>query len=171
MKELLISILIMIGTLIVSVFVFTIGLSYSVLYCMYMTLTFKSWKSFFRLIWRMIDGFLAALGYIILETAIGIDMMWNVFGEIFEDYMSPVKEDTTFGEKGITVSSSIGKLEVEGNLNANGKGFSKILSFVFGQKQHAIDSWLMHQEKLELLKKYENVRGGEKNNNKIDQEV
>jgi len=158
MKELLKSILILCATLIVSCVALPIGFLYSMLYNIYMTVTMKKFSAFFKLLWRMVDGFCASIGYILLEIAIGIDMMWNVFGEIYEDYMT-AKEHTDFGEKGITVSSSTGHLEVDGELNANGKGFSKVLSFVFGQKQHAIDSWLMHRDKKELLKKYENVRG------------
>jgi hypothetical protein len=158
MKELFKSLLVLIGTTIVSVIQFPIGFVYTLIYMIYMTATLKDWKALPKLVWRLIDGYCCALAYIIMETCIGLDMGWNVNGEIFEDIMAPNKEDTTFGEKGITVSSSIGKIESEGDINKIGKGFSKFLSFVFGQKQHAIDSWLMHNAKKELLKKYENVR-------------
>lgn len=155
MKNFFNSLLILFGTILVSIVIFPIGFVYSLGYNIYMTFIQKDWTIFFKLLWRIINGILTALGYIILQTCIGIDMIWNVFGELFEDCFT-AKENTDFAEAGITVSSSTGHLEVDSELNTFGKSFSKLLSLVFGQKQHAIDSWKLDQAKKELKKQYGN---------------
>jgi len=140
MKFLLKSILTLIMAIIVSIILLPIGFVYSLGYSFWLAITYKNVKEFFIFWWRLIDGLAYALGYILHSTAIGLDFAWNVNGEILEDMVTP-KEDTTFTDKGITVSASIGKLEVNNNLNKYGKIFSKVLNFAFQQKTHAVDSW------------------------------
>ena len=153
MKEFLKSIVILIATLIVSFFVFAFGIPYSIGYNIYMSVTFKKWSALFKLTWRILDGAFCAFGYMIFHFCIGLDMLWNVFGEIFEDIIT-AKEDTDFGEKNITVSSSTGHLEMDGNLNKAGKIFSRLLSKAFMQKSHALDSWELRNAELKLKSKY-----------------
>ena len=82
----------------------------------------------------------ASLGYILHSFAYSLDLMWNVNGELIEDIITH-EEHSEFSKKNITVSASVGKLEIEGELNPRGKWFSKFLNMVFGQKAHAIDAW------------------------------
>jgi hypothetical protein len=79
--------------------------------------------------------------------------MWNIYGEAIED-VTTAKEDTLFGKKNVTVSTSIGKEEIDNKLVPSGKKISKVLNVAFNQKQHAIDSWLFHKVKNELREKY-----------------
>jgi len=157
MKEFFNSLLPLLGAIIVSIVLIPVGVIYSFGYMLYMTVTLKEPKALLKLLWRWVDGMFCTIGYIILELAIGLDMLWNVNGEILEDSMTH-KEDTHFGEKGITVSSSVGELEVSDNLNKTGIGFSKVLNKAFRQKRHAVDSWKMHLAKKKLSEQYENVR-------------
>lgn len=140
MKELLIGILEIIGALIVSLIILPIGFIYSFGYSIWLTLTLKKWYSFFKFWWRFVDGICAAIGYMLHSIAYGLDLMWNVNGEIIEDIITH-EECTEFSKKNVTVSASTGKLELEGKLNPRGKWFSKLLNMLFGQKAHAIDSW------------------------------
>ena len=80
-------------------------------------------------------------------------MGWNVNGEILEDMLT-AKENTTFTERDLSVSASVGKLELDGDLNKFGKGFSKALNFFFGQKQHAVDAWNYTKARKELRGQY-----------------
>ena len=54
----------------------------------------------------------------------------------------------------MSVSASVGKLQIDGKLNKFGLKFSKLLNFFFGQKQHAIDAWYYTKAKKELREKY-----------------
>lgn len=153
MKELLTSIWALVWALIVSSLMFSIGTLYSLGYAIWLSVTLKKWYAFFTFWWRLIDGFAAALGNLIYQIAYSLDLGWNVNGEVIEDLITS-EEETTFSQKNISVSASIGKLQVEGKLNKFGKGFSKLLNFAFGQKQHAIDSWFFEKAKRELKEKY-----------------
>jgi PhoH-like ATPase len=64
--------------------------------------------------------------------------------------MLTAKENTTFTQRDLSVSASVGKLEIDGDLNKFGKGFSKALNFFFGQKQHAVDAWNYTKARKEL---------------------
>lgn len=103
--------------------------------------------------WKVIDGTLAAIGYMLYNIAIAEDMMWNVQGEFLEDTIT-AEEGTNFGMKNSTVSSSVGELELNGKLNKWGLFSTKVLNKVFNQKRHAIDSWLFEQARKELRDKY-----------------
>lgn len=153
MKELGLSIITLISSLVVSIMMFSIGTLYSLGYSIWLSITLKKYNAFFLFWWRLIDGYAAALGHIIHHIAYGLDLSWNVNGEILEDIVT-AEEDTEFSKKNIPVSSSIGKLELDGKLNKAGKIFSKLLNIVFNQKRHAIDSWLFNKFKKELELKY-----------------
>jgi hypothetical protein len=140
MKEFFIGIWVLVWAITVSILSFTIGTIYSLGYSIYMSVTGKDWKSFFRFWWRTIDGFFAAIGHILYESAYALDIAWNVNGEIIEDIITS-EEDTSFGKKNLSVSASIGKLEIDDKLNKSGRIFSKVLNFFFWQKQHAVDAW------------------------------
>jgi len=155
MKELLSGLITLIGALIVSVFVYIIGTAYSLGYAIWLSITLKKWYAFFIFWWRMLDGFAAAIGNILFELAYSLDLGWNVNGEIIED-MITTEENTTFCQKNISVSASVGKLEIDGKLNKFGKKFTKALNIVFGQKRHAIDSWNFLEAKNNLRKGYFN---------------
>jgi len=153
MKYLLKSIITLIMTIIVSIILLPIGFIYSLGYSFWLAITYKNVKGFFTFWWRLIDGLAYALGFILHNTAVGLDLTWNVNGEILEDMVTP-KEDTTFTNKGITVSASVGKLEVENDLNKYGKIFSRVLNFAFQQKAHAVDSWNVYVKINEINSKH-----------------
>lgn len=153
MKELLKGVWVLIFAIIVSCLMFTIGTLWSLGYSIWLSISLKKWYAFFEFWWRLIDGFAASLGHALYEIAYALDIAWNVNGEILED-MFTAKEDTTFTKKNISVSASIGKLEIDGDLNKSGKRFSKVLNIFFWQKQHAIDAWHYTQEKFKLKEKY-----------------
>lgn len=153
MKELVHGIWSLIWALIVSSLMFSIGTLYSLIYSIYMSVTFKDKWRFFKFWWRLIDGFCAAIGHALYEIAYALDMGWNVNGEILEDIIT-AKEDTTFSQKNISVSATTGKLEIDGDLNKAGKIFSKALNFFFGQKQHAKDAWMYTKARKELKDQY-----------------
>lgn len=155
MKELLQGFIILISALIITTFSWTIGLLYSLGYSVWLTITLKKWYAFFTFWWRFIDGFAAALGHVLYETAIALDMTWNVNGEIVEDLITH-EENTTFSQKNITVSASIGKLKTDGKLNKVGLCFSDVLNRVFNQRNHSIDAWHYYLDKQKLDDKYFN---------------
>ena len=160
MKELFISILALFGALIMSCLNYPLGIIYSFFYSFVLSFSKKHRKKynpkwgyfFFIYFWvRFIDGFAAAIGHLIYEVGYALDLGWNVNGEIIED-MVTAKENTTFSEKNVSVSASIGKLEIAGDLNKFGRWFSKALNFAFRQKSHAKGAWLFLQEKIRLKK-------------------
>jgi hypothetical protein len=153
MKELFEGIWALIWALIVTTLMWSIGIVYSLVYSIYMSITCKDKWMFFKFWWRMIDGFAAALGYLLYEAAYALDLTWNVNGEIIEDIIT-TEENTTFNQKNISVSASTGKLQIEDKLVPSGKKFSKVLNFFFGQKQHAIDAWNYTKAKKELKEQY-----------------
>lgn len=153
MKELLQGFWALLWAIIVSCLVFSIGTIYSLGYSIWLSITFKKWYAFFQFWWRLIDGFAAALGNLLYEAAYSLDLGWNVNGEILEDMLT-AEENTTFTEKNMSVSASVGKLQIDGKLNKFGLKFSKLLNFFFGQKQHAIDAWYYTKAKKELREKY-----------------
>jgi len=158
MKELILGIWSLFFSVIISVLVFTIGTIYSLGYSIWLSITGKDWKAFFKFWWRTIDGLLASIGYALSEISYALDIGWNVNGEILED-MITAEEKTTLGEKNLSVSASVGKLEIDGKLNKFGKFFSKLLNFFFWQKQHAIDAWNYTQARKQLREQYFEGKG------------
>lgn len=153
MKELFQGLWALIWAIIVSCLMFTIGTGYSFLYSIWLSVSLKRWYAFFQFWWKLFDGACLAIGHIFYEIAYALDMGWNVNGEILEDMLT-AKENTTFTERDLSVSASVGKLEIDGDLNKFGKWFSKLLNFFFGQKQHAVDAWNFTKAKKELKGKY-----------------
>lgn len=153
MKELGVGLWSLLWASIVSGLVITIGTMYSLGYSIWLSVSGKDWKAFFRFWWRLLDGFCAALGHLLYECAYSLDLMWNVNGEIIED-MITAEENTTFTQKNISVSASTGKLEIDGKLNRFGRLFSKTLNLFFGQKQHASDAWRYTQARKQLKEQY-----------------
>jgi len=155
MKELLSGLITLIGSLIVSALMFSIGTLYSLGYSIWLSVSLKKWYAFFQFWWRLVDGFCAVIGNILYELAYSLDMGWNVNGELIEDLITH-EENTTFNQKNISVSASTGKLEIDGKLNKFGIKFSKFLNIVFQQKRHAIDSWNFLEAKKKLREQYFN---------------
>lgn len=153
MKELLVGAWSLFWAILVSLLMIPVGILYSFGYAIWLSITLKDWKAFFVFWLTLIDGVAAAIGHALYELAYSLDLIWNVKGEILED-MFTAKENTEFGKKNITVSATMGKLEIDGDLNKSGKRFSKVLNFFFNQKQHAIDAWNYTQAKKELKEKY-----------------
>jgi hypothetical protein len=149
---------VLIWAIFVSILVFSVGTIYSLGYSIFMSVTGKDWKAFFKFWIRTFDGFLAAIGHILYELAYALDIAWNVNGEIIEDMITH-EENTTFGHKNISVSASVGKLELDNKLNKFGKFFTKLLNFFFWQKQHAIDAWNYTMSKKELRDSFFEKRG------------
>lgn len=155
MKELLSGIITLIGAIIVSLLMFSIGTLYSLGYSIWLSVSLKKWYAFFQFWWRLFDGICSVIGNILFDLAYSLDLGWNINGEIIED-MITAEENTTFNQKNISVSASTGKLELDGKLNKFGKKFSKFLNIVFRQKRHAIDSWNFLEEKKKLRNQYFN---------------
>jgi hypothetical protein len=153
MKEFFKGLVVLIGASFVSVLILWFLFIYSLGYSIWKTITLRDWKAFFIFWFRLIDGIFACIGHILFNIGYALDMMWNVNGEAIEDSITH-KENTEFGKKNITVSASVGKLEIDGKLNKFGRILSKILNFVFQQRQHAKDSWYMKLAKDELEEKY-----------------
>jgi len=153
MKELLNGLITLIMAILVTVLMWTLGVLFSLIYSIWLTVTLKKFSAFFIFWWRLIDGFAASIGHILFESAVGLDMSWNVNGEIIEDIVT-AKEDTMFSEKNITVSATVGKLELSGDLNKFGIKFSRFLNFVFNQKSHAVDAFHYYEAKIKLDKIY-----------------
>ena len=80
------------------------------------------------------------LYYFFLNNAITIDILGNVNGELIERIVTK-ERDTLFGLHGVTISASLGDLELRNKLNKKGMLLSKMLNFAFNQKQHCIDAY------------------------------
>jgi hypothetical protein len=80
------------------------------------------------------------LYYFFLNNAITIDILGNVNGELIERLVTK-ERNTLFGSQGVTISASLGDLELRNKLNKKGLFLSKILNFAFNQKQHCIDAY------------------------------
>lgn len=153
MKDLLIGIWALLWAILVSVLIWSFGTIYSFGYSIWLSITLKKWYAFFDFWWKLTDGIAFSIGHIFYEIAYALDLSWNVNGEILEDFMT-TEENTTFTDRDISVSASVGKLEIEGKLNKFGLWFSKLLNISFNQKQHAIDAWNYTKAKKELREKY-----------------
>lgn len=153
MKELLTGILALSAAIVISCLIFTFGTAYSLGYSIYMSVTGKDWTAFFRFWYRTIDGLLAAIGYGLYYAAEALDIGWNVNGEIIEDIITH-DENTMFGQKGVTVSATIGKIEYEKKLNRTGRILSTLLNIAFMQKHHALDAYRWTVARNELKKGY-----------------
>ena len=140
MKYLIKSLGVLSLSVIVSLILIPIEFVYSFGYSIWLTITLKDWKAFFKFWCRLIDGISYSIGYILYNIGFALDLIWNVNGEVIEDVVT-AEEDTEFTNKETTVSASIGKLEIEGKLNDTGKWLSRLLNIVFRQRAHAIDSW------------------------------
>lgn len=100
---------------------------------------------------------LLVISYLCMRVAVAIDILGNVIaGEFLEDFITS-KEDTLFSKPDITISSSTGALEVEGELNKTGNWFSKILSKVLGEDNHAILSYAHYLESKKLDDRIESL--------------
>lgn len=100
---------------------------------------------------------LFVISYLCMRVAVAIDILGNVIaGEFLEDFITS-KEDTLFSKPDITISSSTGALEVEGELNKTGNWFSKILSKVLGEDNHAILSYIHYLESKKLDDRIKNL--------------
>ena len=153
MKELFSGLWALVCAVIVTCLMVPIGILYSLGYSIWLTISLKKWYAFFVFWWHLIDGIAAAIGHFFYETAYSLDLTWNVKGEILEDLITS-EENTTFGQKNITVSATTGKIEIDGKLNRVGRIFSKTLNFFFGQKQHAIDAWNYTQARKAIKEQY-----------------
>ena len=154
MKELAIGLISFIAATIVSCVVLPLGLLYGIGHGIYFSFLKCDIRIFFIELWITIDGFCASIGHMLYHIALGQDLMWNVVsGELLEDLITH-KEGTTFRDKIYPVSASVGKLEIDGDLNRFGRFSSTVLSIVFAQKQHAIDAWNWNMARNKLKRKY-----------------
>ena len=63
MKEFIIGIWVLFFAVCVSLLMFTIGILYSLGYSIWLSVTGKDWKAFFKFWWRTIDGLFLAVGH------------------------------------------------------------------------------------------------------------
>ena len=153
-------------TFILGLLVFTlpiiIGIIYNIFYPFVMVYKERDPLTFFRIWWRLIDGTFATIGNILYQFAEKYDMLGNVWGEWIED-LSTAEEKTTFGDKNLTISASVGFLEYENLKRSKAiKGLNKALNWAFGEKRHALGSWLLKLER-DRIKKL-NLKQNERKN-------
>ena len=153
MKEFVKGLAVLIGAIIITLLYLPIGFSYTYIHAFYFWAKSKKRKTFLSLVWRQIDGSFAVLGYLMHHTAVALDMLWNVNGELIED-LTTTSENTWFGNKSTTVSTATGKEEVLNRQKPRGKWFNKTLNLAFGQKSHAADSYELHKKQEQLSRKY-----------------
>lgn len=153
MKELLKGLVCVLGALLVTAVLQPFLFVYSLIYSFWLTVTIKDWKRFFLFWYRLIDGLAASLGHGLFQLAYALDLTWNVNGEMVEDFVTH-EEQTNFSKKNISLSASLGKISLDGNLNKFGRALSNFLNFAFNQKSHAEDSWNYHIRRKALLNKY-----------------
>jgi hypothetical protein len=78
-----------------------------------------------------------------LNNAITIDILANVNGELFERFCTKEK-NTWFGERGTTLSESIGYLYVKKKLLKRGDKLRRFIDFMFslgGEKNHCANAY------------------------------
>lgn len=98
-------------------------------------------SSFFGQIGMLLIHILFVFSWLCERIAVGLDILANVAsGELIEDCITS-KEDTLFGEPGITLSASTGQIEYLEKLNPTGKWFTNILSSVF-EENHSLHAYL-----------------------------
>jgi len=160
-KEFRVGIISTIGASIVFSIVIVIGIVFNIFYPFYMAFKEKDARVFFKIWWRLIDGTYAFIGDVLyMGFAERYDELGNVWGEWVED-LSTHSEYTTFGDKGTTLSASIGFLEyMDMHMSKGIKLTSWALNKVFRQTRHAIGSW---EGKMALKKlKEQNLHGNTK---------
>lgn len=141
----------LIGSISVFTLVIVAGSLYGLFHSLFMTLTLKDWKAFPLFFWKLFDGVFIGLGKILMNVAIGYDVLANVIGgEMVED-LTTFEEQTTFGDP-ITLSASVGEIEIreKDSLTVSGKRLSRVLNIVFNQRSHALDSWEIHLKRKQL---------------------
>jgi len=125
------------GAILVGVFVLPIGFVYSIV----MSIKKLSLKGFLNVFVNLALQFSKVVSWIVLQLAVGIDMIGNVIsGEMLENAIT-TETNTTFGDGNITISASTGKLQAENKIDKKfGIFFNKALSKIFGVN-HSIDAW------------------------------
>lgn len=134
---LFISAILVFGTLAILGMVYNLGKS------IYGCIRLKFWQGVFSFVgyWlNVLYQLWNVAKYFLMKSAVAIDLFGNVAGgEMLEDVVT-AKENTLFGDGNITISASIGKLEINGGLNKRGWFLTKLLSKVLG-KNHSIDAY------------------------------
>ncbi|RLD69234.1 MAG: hypothetical protein DRI95_00650 [Bacteroidetes bacterium] len=108
------------------------------------------WKSrnflkMFTLPFMLIYQLWNACKYVLYSLAVGLDLLGNVaVGELIELLVTD-KRNTLLGKGNITISASLGKLQLEKELNKRGLKFSKLLDKIFEQN-HCILAYLKYTE-------------------------
>jgi hypothetical protein len=88
----------------------------------------------------------------IYDLAVSIDIFGNATsGEMIEDVLSPMFEDSHFGDGNVTISAAIGEAEAKKKLNKFGLFISKVLNIMFNERLHGI--WSYEREILGKLTK------------------
>lgn len=134
--DLLIGVKTLLLALIVSLVVLPCGIIYSLAYAVWRGVKLDDWKAPFRFFWSLIDGFLSVIGWLLIQIAVFLDYLWNIFsGEMIEDGVT-TREETNFTKPLITVSASCGKERLDGFYIKKRDWFSNLANFTFGQKNH-----------------------------------
>lgn len=155
MKELVQGIIAFLGATLVTALITIPGWLFALIYCLHGAVRLKRPQLIFKFIFKLIDGNLASLGYILKHIALSQDMSWNVNAGQLLEYFVAKKKQNTLGDKNITVSASVGDLELQkGGLTRIGFGFSRALNIVFNQKRHAVDAWLYREAEGKLRAQY-----------------
>ena len=126
-----------------------IGIVFNIFYPFVMCIKTKSIKTVFNIYFRLIKGTYYFIDGIFYDLAYKLDELGNVWGEWFEDAITP-KEKTLFGDEKTTVSASIGELKYRlKHINKFGGFIDNLLNSVFNQTNHTKGSY---QKKLALKK-------------------
>ena len=96
--------------------------------------------------WKKIIYFIGEVGFVISwilsRIGVGIDILGNVLGELIKKFVSK-SDETYFGKVNMTISGSLGHLELDNKLTPFGKQLVNLLNKIFreGGDGHCINSY------------------------------
>jgi len=136
--------------LVFAVIVFTlisgIGIIATVILGLFFWWRNKNFVKMLLLIPRIIYQIWIAIKYLICQIALTIDLIGNALaGELIE-YIITSERNTLFGKGNVTISASVGDLELRKNLNKRGLKFTKLLSYIF-EENHSVNAYLKYSNK------------------------
>lgn len=120
----------------------------------------KDWTSAFRFLGRLIYGTFITIAWMGRQFGKGLDMLWNIWaGEALKDLLKAPEHDNLFCQPKTTVSVSTGHLQHNNKLPEDRIWFSTMLNRMFGQRKHAVGSYMYyrHKKRLEERDFYETI--------------
>lgn len=146
MKKEISPVLLLILSIVLTMFLTPFGLIHIAAKSIYHTFRIKFWIGpliFINYWLNVLYQIWNVIKYLCLKIAISIDLLGNVTcGEAIEDCVT-IKEITLYGKGDVTISTATGELEYKKELNNTGIKFSKVLSLLL-DKNHCIESYKRH---------------------------